>query len=181
MRTSTRLLSGLSLVAGLAMTWLLAGLGGSPAWAEEKDNEIREDDAIGSDSEELAGEPDEEHDEGTSDEEVTYACPTCGYTSDEAGNCPGCNIALVEVKAKGGARVSTKNGLEAGSGDNQATIDPSGNIDARSGGSSAGVSADGSVRANDGKGNPVDVNSGKGVTVKSGNLELSIPTTGGGY
>lgn len=29
---------------------------------------------------------------------MAYKCPQCDYVSEQAGNCPTCNIATVEVK-----------------------------------------------------------------------------------
>ncbi|RCK81275.1 MAG: hypothetical protein OZSIB_2144 [Candidatus Ozemobacter sibiricus] len=174
-----RLFFVLFLLAGLAMAWSASGPLGSPVRAAEEQDQTVGKEADDPDPADLQGEPDEETDEKDAEEELTYICPTCGFTSDEAGNCPACKIPLVEVASASGAQVSTKNGLTATAGDNQATIDASGNIKARSGGSSAGVSTDGAVRADDGKGNAVEVDGGKGVRVKSGNLELNIPIPGG--
>ncbi len=29
---------------------------------------------------------------------MTYKCPQCGHTSEQAGNCPTCNVPMVEEK-----------------------------------------------------------------------------------
>ena len=30
---------------------------------------------------------------------MTYKCPQCGQTSEEAGNCPHCNVPMIEEAA----------------------------------------------------------------------------------
>ncbi len=34
---------------------------------------------------------------------TTYICPECGYTSDEKGRCPSCDVALISIDAVGEA------------------------------------------------------------------------------
>ena len=29
---------------------------------------------------------------------MTYKCPKCGHTSDQSGDCPTCNVEMVEEK-----------------------------------------------------------------------------------
>jgi len=34
---------------------------------------------------------------------MAYKCPKCGHTSDQAGNCPDCNVEMAEEKEEAAA------------------------------------------------------------------------------
>ncbi len=53
--------------------------------------------------------------EEKAEEGKTYVCPQCGYSSDEPGDCPGCNVPLVEEK-EGGSETEGSSGTDTGAG-----------------------------------------------------------------
>jgi hypothetical protein len=181
----------------LVVTFLCAGtcsfLGSSPFLLFAEDDEQQNDDQLSRDTNDENPAPDETNDEeGDGDrtivneeedggeaegaaeredmEEVakTFSCPKCGYSSDEAGDCPACNMSLAEENVSADSDSNEVRGRSSVSdGDSSVSTDSDGNIDAVSGGNSTKVGADGSVSAGDGQGNSVNIHTG-GIDINTG-------------
>lgn len=112
----------------------------------------------------------EKDEAGASEAPKTYSCPKCGFTTEEAGDCPGCNLSLSEGRSESGgdSAVSTDESgkTSARSGDDSAEISDNG-AKANSGGDSASVSSDGSIQAQTSDGQSVEINGGN-VNVNAG-------------
>ncbi len=153
---------------------------GDSSGAEEGLTDEKQDDSAADGAGTKDDEAEEEEDAGQSGVEgKTFVCSRCGFTSDEAGDCPACNLPLTEVAA---GSVETAGGaVRADAGDDHAEVDAGGDVKAVSGKKAAEVSPDGSVHTDDGTGNSVNIKAGGQVDLKSGDFHLNTGGAPGGY
>lgn len=156
------------------------GATGDSSGEEEGVTDGKQDDPAGDDAATVDEDGDEEQDADKGGEEgKTYTCSRCGFSTDEPGDCPACNLPLTEAAA--GSVEMDGGAVRADSGEDHAEIDADGDVKAVSGKKSAEVSSDGSVHADDGTGNSVNIKAGGEVDLKSGDLHLNTGGTPGGY
>ncbi|NLI76442.1 MAG: hypothetical protein GX442_08375 [Candidatus Riflebacteria bacterium] len=156
------------------------GATGDSAGGDESVADEKPDDPAGEEAATVNEDADEEDDaEENGEAGKTFTCSRCGFSTDQAGDCPACNLPLTEVAA---GSVETKGGaVRAESGEDRAEIEADGDVKAVSGKKSAEVSSDGSVNADDGTGNSVNIKAGGQVDLKSGDLHLNSGGVPGGY